>query len=181
MSIPANPIQMSIPMGWGGETGNSNTDLNQDKSIVDQAQAANSWAIIFFHNIITTPLTTSDQIEQSNFAAFLNYIGNKSVQVMTVNQALNLWSSTEKVTALPVSSSDALYPHTTSTMEVGQQQTFTATAYGGTSRYTYQWYLNGNPVGSNSATYNFNPSSSGSYLLFVKTTDSAIDPNNCSI
>ena len=176
MSIPANPIQMSIPMGWGGETGNSNTDLNQDKSIVDQAQAANSWAIIFFHNIITTPLTTSDQIEQSNFAALLNYIGNKSVQVMTVNQALNLWSSPEKVTALPASSSDALYPHTTSTMEVGQQQTFTASAYGGTSPYTYQWYLNGNPVGSNSATYNFNPSSSGSYLLFVKTTDSASIP-----
>jgi peptidoglycan/xylan/chitin deacetylase (PgdA/CDA1 family) len=162
MSIPPAPIQMSIPMGFPGETGDSNA-LALDEEIVQQAQETNSWVIIFFHNIVTTPLTTPWEIEQSNFAAFLNYLGNSSVQVKTVNQALNLWSSSHRVTVLP--SSD--------TIDVGQGQTFTASAYGGTSPYKYQWFLGGNSVGTNSPSYTFNPSSVGLFSLFVNATDSA--------
>ena len=172
-SIPPTSIQMSIPMGFAGETGDSNA-LIQDETVVRWAHETNSWVIIFFHNILTTPLTTPWEIEQSNFASFLNYVGNSSVQVLTVNQALNLWSSSQKVTALP-SSSDSLYPYSSIAMDVDQVQTFTASAYGGTGPYMYQWYLEGTAVG-NSNNFDFAPSSPGIFSLYVNSTDSALVP-----
>jgi hypothetical protein len=58
-------------------------------------------------------------------------------------------------------------------MDVGQSQLFTSSVSGGTSPYTYQWYLNGSPVsGATSATWTFTPSSSGSYQVFLRVTDS---------
>ena len=170
MPIPPNPLQMSIPMGFPGETGDSSA-LAQDESIVDQAVATNSWVVIFFHNILTTPLTDPWEIEQSNFEAFLNYVGNSSAQVLTVNQALNLWSSPQKVTVLP-STTNYQYPYSSVTIDSSQHQTFTASASGGISPYNYEWYLNGNLVGTNSATYDFTSASIGSFSLFANVTDS---------
>ena len=176
MTIPPTAIEMSIPMGYPGETGNSSIGLTNDENIVQWAHETNSWVIIFFHNILTTPLTTTDEIEKSDFAAFLNCVGNSSVQVLTVNQALNLWSSSQKVTILPSSQTYDLRPYSSTTMDVGQNQVFTATAYGGTSPYTYQWYQSGSEVGTNSTSYEFDPSSVGSFLLNVNTTDSSSVP-----
>jgi outer membrane protein assembly factor BamB len=59
------------------------------------------------------------------------------------------------------------------TMDVGQQQLFTSTVSGGTSPFTYQWYSNGTAVpGATSSTWNFTPSSSGSYTVYANVTDS---------
>jgi peptidoglycan/xylan/chitin deacetylase (PgdA/CDA1 family) len=175
MPIPPTSIQMSIPMGFPGETGDS-TALAKNEEIVRLAQETNSWVIIFFHNILSTPLTTPWEIERSNFAEFLNYLGNSSVQVKTINQVLNLWSSPQRVTVFPSST----------TMDVGQGQTFTASAYGGTSPYTYKWFLGGNSVGTNSPSYTFDPSSAGLFSIFVNATDSSgvpvtVKSNNASV
>ena len=161
MPIPPTTLQMSIPMGFAGETGDSNA-LTQDQWIVDQAHATNSWVIIFFHDILTTPLTSPWEIEKSNFAAFLNYVANSGVQVLTVDQALNLWSPPHRATVLPSSVA----------MDVGQSQTFTASVFNITSPYTCKWYLNGGTVGSNSLSYTFNALSVGSFALYVNVTDS---------
>ena len=60
-----------------------------------------------------------------------------------------------------------------SAITVGQSAQFTASVNGGNPPYTYQWYVNGNPVsGSASNTYTFNPSSSGTYNVYVAVTDS---------
>ena len=160
--IPPTPLQMSIPTGFSGETGDSNA-LPQDQWMVDQAHATNSWVIIFFHDILTTPLTTPYGIEKSNFATFLNYVANSGVQVLTVDQALNLWSTPHRATVSPSSV----------TMDVGQSQTFTASVFNITSPYTCKWYLNGGTVGSNSLSYTFNALSVGSFSLYVNVTDSA--------
>ena len=57
-------------------------------------------------------------------------------------------------------------------MDVGQSQLFTSSVSGGTLPYTYQWYLNGDPVsGATSPTWTFTPSSSGSYQVFLRVTD----------
>jgi peptidoglycan/xylan/chitin deacetylase (PgdA/CDA1 family) len=161
--IPPNATQMSTPMGWPGETGNSSA-LPQDEAVVNQAHATNSWVIIFFHNILTTPLTAQSQITQSDFAAFLNYVASSGVQVMTVNQALNLWSPSYSASIVPSSA----------TLDVGQNQTFNASAaLGGSTPYKYQWYLNGSAVGTNSSNYTFNASSVGSFSLYVNVTNSA--------
>jgi PKD repeat protein len=55
---------------------------------------------------------------------------------------------------------------------VGQSVTFTSTVSGGYSPYTYQWYLNGNPVsGATSPTWTFTPTTSGIYYVQLKVTD----------
>jgi hypothetical protein len=59
-------------------------------------------------------------------------------------------------------------------MDVGQSQPFTSTVSGGTSPYSYQWYLNGVAVsGATGASWIFTPSSAGSYTIYVKVTDNA--------
>jgi parallel beta-helix repeat protein len=55
---------------------------------------------------------------------------------------------------------------------VGQSVTFTATVSGGCTPYSYQWYLNGNPVsGANATGWTFTPTSSGIYYIYLKVTD----------
>ena len=60
-------------------------------------------------------------------------------------------------------------------LDVGQSQTFTASASGGTGTLAYQWYLNGSSVGSDSTTYFFS-GSAGSYSVTCTVTDSASVP-----
>ena len=55
-------------------------------------------------------------------------------------------------------------------MDVGQSQTFTSSLSGGTPPYTYQWYLNGNPVGT-ALYWIFTPTSPGSYQVYLTVTD----------
>lgn len=57
-------------------------------------------------------------------------------------------------------------------MDVDQSQLFTSIVSGGTSPYTYQWYLNGSPVsGATSPTWTFTPLSNGSYNVYLNVTD----------
>jgi hypothetical protein len=59
------------------------------------------------------------------------------------------------------------------TILVGQPVTFTSTVSGGYPPYSYQWYLNGNPVsGATSETWTFTPSTSGIFYVYLKVTDS---------
>jgi hypothetical protein len=55
---------------------------------------------------------------------------------------------------------------------VGQSVTFTSTVSGGVTPYSYQWYLNGNPVsGASMSTWTFSPTASGIYYVYLKVTD----------
>ena len=57
-------------------------------------------------------------------------------------------------------------------MNIGQSHLFTSSVSGGTSPYSYQWYLNGSAVlGATSATWTFTPSSAGSYNICVAIND----------
>ena len=61
---------------------------------------------------------------------------------------------------------------TSITMDVGQSVTFTSSVSGGTSPFTYQWYLDDAPVPSAiGSTWAFTPTSSGSYTVYVNVTD----------
>jgi hypothetical protein len=58
------------------------------------------------------------------------------------------------------------------TITLGQSVGFTSNVSGGTPAYTYQWYLDGNPVsGATSSTWTFTPSATGIYFVFLKVTD----------
>ncbi|MEM2702757.1 MAG: PKD domain-containing protein, partial [Candidatus Bathyarchaeia archaeon] len=57
---------------------------------------------------------------------------------------------------------------------VGQQVTFTSTVSGGTPPYTYQWFVNNNPVsGATSSSFVFTPTAAGTYYVVLKVTDAA--------
>jgi parallel beta-helix repeat protein len=57
-------------------------------------------------------------------------------------------------------------------MLMGQSVTFTSTVSGGYTPYTYQWFLNGNPVsGATSNTWTFTPTTSGIFYVYLKVTD----------
>ena len=69
---------------------------------------------------------------------------------------------------------------TSQTIYVGQSQTLTATASYGSSDLTYQWYLNNNPIGTNSSTYNYTPDNAGSASIYVILIDSATNPQTAT-
>jgi len=55
---------------------------------------------------------------------------------------------------------------------VGQSVTCISTVTGGYTPYTYQWYLNGNPVsGATSSGWTFAPTTAGIYYIYLKVTD----------
>ncbi|MEM3617988.1 MAG: PKD domain-containing protein, partial [Candidatus Bathyarchaeia archaeon] len=65
----------------------------------------------------------------------------------------------------------------TASILVGQQVTFTSTASGGTPPYTYQWFVNNNPVpGATSSSFIFTPTATGTYYVMLKVTDAAGNP-----
>lgn len=55
---------------------------------------------------------------------------------------------------------------------VGQTPTFVCTRSDGSLPYSYQWYLNGNAVGTNSTNYTFNATQVGSFSIWCNVTDS---------
>lgn len=58
------------------------------------------------------------------------------------------------------------------TIPTGDSVAFTSTVGGGTSPYTYQWYLDGAPVsGATSSSWTFTPPSSGTYYVYLEVTD----------
>ncbi|MEM2129288.1 MAG: PKD domain-containing protein [Candidatus Bathyarchaeia archaeon] len=65
----------------------------------------------------------------------------------------------------------SIYPLSASVI-VGQTITFTSTVTGGYTPYTYQWYLNDNPVsGATSPSWAFTPTTNGIYYIYLKVTD----------
>jgi hypothetical protein len=74
--------------------------------------------------------------------------------------------------------SASISPLSTSVL-VGHSVTFTSTVSGGYTPYTYQWYLNGNPVsGATSDAWTFTPNTSGTYYTHLKVTDNVGNVEN---
>jgi hypothetical protein len=79
----------------------------------------------------------------------------------------------ELLLALPPPLSASISPLSAS-IAVGNSVTFTSTVSGGTTPYSYQWYLDGNPVsGATSVSWTSAPTMSGIYYIYLKVTDSS--------
>lgn len=57
---------------------------------------------------------------------------------------------------------------------IGQTFTIMGDATGGTQPYSYQWYLNGNPVsGATGTSYDLSPLKAGTYSIYLEATDNS--------
>jgi peptidoglycan/xylan/chitin deacetylase (PgdA/CDA1 family) len=88
MDIPTTQFRVA---GFSAETADP-TALSLLEDMVDQVYSTNSWAIIFFHNIIPNGTYQQYTTSTQDFESFLNYILIKGVQTLTVDQVLNLAS-----------------------------------------------------------------------------------------
>jgi len=93
---------------------------------------------------------------------------------LNITDSEGLWDIEQKqieVKAPPPPLTVSITPLSASII-VGQSVTFTSTVSGGYTPYSYQWYLNGNPVsGATSDTWTFTPTTEGIYYIYLKVTD----------
>jgi len=97
-----------------------------------------------------------------------------SVDVGSANpyQVLMDKNHTLKAVFSPIAPLSASISPLSASINVGQSLTFTSTVAGGTPPYSYQWYLNGNPVsGATSSSWTFASTTSGIYYVCLKVTD----------
>lgn len=85
------------------------------------------------------------------------------------------FSSTSNVVSVTtVSNLNVVISTSSTSISTGSSLTLSASTSGGTGPYTYQWYVNGNPVnGATSADYTFNPANAGTYSIYVVVKDSS--------
>ena len=87
LNMPTN--QFRLP-GFSKE--NQSNELELLKNMVDQVYSSQTWGVFLFHNIVpgdkSSPYTTS----QEDFEAFLDYIIQKGLPAITVNQGLDVVS-----------------------------------------------------------------------------------------
>ena len=96
-------------------------------------------------------------------------VGTATTYTVTMNANYVLKAFFRQVPPLTVSIS----PMSASIL-IGQQVTFTSSVSGGIPPYTYQWYVNNQPVpGATSSTFTFTPTAAGTYYVVLKVTDAA--------
>jgi len=99
--------------------------------------------------------------------------GNFTV-TLNVTDSEGLWDIEQKQTEVktpPPPLTVSISP-TSASILAGQSVIFTSTVSGGYTPYSYQWYLNGNPVsGATSDAWTFTPTTSGIYYVYLKVTD----------
>jgi hypothetical protein len=110
----------------------------------------------------TSATWTFSPSSSGSYTVYLTVTDNVGISVSSSNSTLN---ANPELTA-------AISP-TSAAIILGQSQNFTCSASGGTSPFTYQWYLNGTSVsGATNPTWTFTPTIAGSYTVYVNVTDS---------
>jgi len=97
--------------------------------------------------------------------------GSYIVYLNVTDNMGNIAKSNEASVTVAAQLTASISPMSASVL-VGQSVAFTSTVSGGYTPYSYQWYLNGNPVsGATSASWTFTPTTSGIYYIHLKVTD----------
>ncbi len=97
-------------------------------------------------------------------------VSSANSYTVTMNSDQTLRAVFKSAPPPPTLSVSIVPPFTT--IPLGDSVTFSPTISGGTTPYSYQWYLNGNPIsGATSSSWTFTPPSSGTYLVYLKVTD----------
>jgi len=96
---------------------------------------------------------------------------------VTVTDSLGAASAQSTAATVTVAASPtvSIAPAGPLTLTVGQVQAFTATTSGGSGTLSYQWYLDGTAVGTNSSSYSYTAAGT-SHSVTCTVTDSATTP-----
>jgi hypothetical protein len=137
-----------------------------------EAGPANSW----WYDTSTSVTLTAQSVTQYTFT-YWDVDGasqGNGVNPITVNMSASHTATAYYTHAPPPSVS--INPLNAS-IQLGQSVSFTSTIIGGTAPYSYQWYLNGNPVsGATSPSWTFTPTATGIYYVQLKVTDAVGNP-----
>ncbi len=88
--------------------------------------------------------------------------GTDPTGALSIYASVNPGSSEFSATISPTSAS----------IPLGGQQQFTSTVTGGSSPYSYQWYINDTAVsGGTNQNFNFNPTQAGTYKIYLNVID----------
>ncbi len=167
------------------------TVISVDKAAVDQGQTAH-FSISTAASGGTTPFTylwlqkapagsfvsTGVTSQAFSFAPDVSAaVGTWSFELQVTDSAGTPVVVTSNVIAITVAASPtvSIAPVGPLALTVGQVQAFTATPSGGSGTLSYQWYLDGVAVGSNSASYSYTAAGT-SHTVTCQVTDSASTP-----
>ena len=122
--------------------------------------------------------TSAQTSASTTFTYYPSSTGTHSISVVVTDSlgAISGQSSPASVNVAAVQSV-SISP-IISSIQTGYSQTFTASATGGSGSLTYQWYVNDALRQTSGTTYNFHPTSTGSYAVYCKVIDSASTPES---
>lgn len=177
-----------------GSDGIGDTPYIIDENNIDHYPLMNPYSTPPPPAYALTIITTAGGTTDPNPGTY-SYTANSSVQVIAIPDtnylfdhwkldSINVGSASpytvlmDKNHTLKAVFSPVLQPLSASisplsaSINVGQSVTFTSIVSGGTPSYSYQWYLNGNPVsGATSSSWTLSPATSGIYYVYLKVTD----------
>lgn len=121
----------------------------------------------------------------STFVFSSSVIGTYDIKAMVQDSfnptAPSATSNTITVSVIRIPVNVTITSNSGAKINVGQTAQFTASASGGSSSFSYQWYSNGSPIeGATSSTFAFSSSNAGEYSIYVVAQDS-LDSSNQAI
>ena len=117
---------------------------------------------------------TSQSDQTTSTYSFTPTLAGSYSITATVTDSLNATSAQSNAATVKAAASltASIAPVGPLSMNAGQSKQFNSTASGGTSPYSYQWYLNGTAVSdATNSTWIFTPASVGNYTVYLNVTD----------
>ena len=166
VTVNAVPIVSMSPSSW-------TMDVGQSKTFTASASGG-SGTYTSYHWYVGG--VAQSGATASTFSYSPASAGSYSITV-TVTDSLGTTSALSSAASVTVAVSPtvSIVPVGPVKMDVGQVQVFTATGSGGSGSLSYQWYLDGSAVGSNSVSYSYTAGGT-SHSVTCKVTDSASSP-----
>jgi hypothetical protein len=120
---------------------------------------------------MTSVTLTGPSVQNYNFIYWDVDGSSQGTGVNPITVTMNAPHNATAHYAAPVLVTVSISP-TINTIVLGDSQPFTSTVSGGTAPYSYQWYLDGDPVaGATSSTWTFTPTASGTYNIYLVVKD----------
>jgi hypothetical protein len=143
-------------------------DVNQSQTFTSRVSGG-SGGYSYQWYVNTAPIATTTSAAWTFTPRFA---GSYIAVYVKMTDSLGTWATSNIATVNVNGLPSVIVLPSSVVMNVGQSRLFTFVVSGGTSPYSYQWYLNGTIVfGATGSTWTFTPASAGSYTVQVSLED----------